>query len=123
MRTRLTPAVLAVLALSAAGCSSDGGGDGKPDRPAATRTVTAKPTATPSLSQAEVSRQCSAAVAEAAPGWEDWNVSPGDWQDDPRTPEECLPLADEENPPRGNRAFLDAFIAGLENADDPRARQ
>ncbi|WP_237409623.1 hypothetical protein, partial [Streptomyces sp. M2CJ-2] len=35
----------------------------------------------------------------------------------------CQGLADEEFPPRGNRAFQDALIDGLEMADDPRARQ
>lgn len=62
-------------------------------------------------------------VAEAAPGWDDWNYNPGGWQDDPRTPEVCLGLADDEVPSRGNRAFMDALIAGLEMADDPRANQ
>jgi hypothetical protein len=68
-------------------------------------------------------RQCSTAVSEAAPDWEDWNYSPGGWQDDPRTPEVCLGLADEVNPPRGNRAFREAFREGLELADAPRAQQ
>ncbi|MEV6408854.1 hypothetical protein AB0M58_38975 [Streptomyces bobili] len=88
-----------------------------------TATATATPTATPSLSQAETMRLCSVAVAEAAPAWEDWNYAPGDWQDDPRTPEVCQGLADEENPPRGNRAFMQVLIDGLEMADDPRAEQ
>lgn len=64
MRTRLTPAVLAVLALAAAGCSSDGSGDGKPDRPAATRTVTAKPT----VDRAAAREQCVDAWAELFEG-------------------------------------------------------
>jgi len=112
-----------ILALGLAACGSSD------DKPAAKPTVTATtpatptPTATPSLSQAETSRQCSVAVSEAAPGWEDWNFSPGGWQDDPRTPAVCQGLADEEFPPRGNRAFMDALIQGLELADDPRARQ
>lgn len=114
-----TTVVLLAAGLALAGCSSSD----KPD-PAPTVTVTATPTpiAPPVLSEAEVKVRCSAAVAEAAPGWEDWNVDPGGWQSDPRTPQECLALADEENPPSGNRAFMDAFINGLEAADDPRAR-
>lgn len=121
----ITATVVSVLALVLSGCSSDGG-DGKPEPAASsnpTVTVPATPTATPSLSQAETARQCSVAVAEAAPGWEDWNFDVGGWQDDPRTPEVCLGLADEEFPPRGNRAFEDALIDGLELADDPRASQ
>lgn len=118
--TTITATVVAVLAVGLAGCSS-----GSDDKPAAkaTKTVTATPTAAPSLSQAETASQCTAAVAEAAPGWEDWSYSPGGWQDDPRTPQVCLGLADEDNPPRGNRAFMAALIDGLEMADDPRARQ
>lgn len=65
---------------------------------------------------------CSEAVSLAAPSWEDWNFDLAAWTEDERTPEECLPLADEEFPPRGNRAFQDALIDGLRLADDPRAR-
>jgi len=104
-------------------CCSTISGDEPQAKATETVTATATPTATPSLSQAETSRLCSVAIAEAAPGWEDWNYSPGGWQDDPRTPEVCQGLADEENPPRGNREFMDALLAGLEMADDPRARQ
>jgi uncharacterized lipoprotein len=119
---RTATALLAATCLALAGCSSSS--DNKPAAKATeTVTATATPTATPSLSQAETSRQCSVAVSEAAPQWEEWNYSPGEWQDDPRTPEVCQGLADEENPPSGNRAFMDALIAGLEMADDPRARQ
>lgn len=111
--------VLAVVCLALAGCSSGVGGE-----PEKTVTVTATPPpATPSLSQAETARLCSVAVAEAAPEWEDWNFDLGGWVDDPRTPEVCKGLADEKFPPRGNRAFQDALIDGLEIADDPRAEQ
>ncbi|MDX3531604.1 hypothetical protein P1P75_35730 [Streptomyces sp. ID05-39B] len=122
MRRTVTALLLTTLTLTASGCGSSNEADDKPSAKA-TVTVTATPTATPSLSQAETSRLCTVAVSEAAPGWEDWNFSPGAWQDDPRTPPVCQGLADEEFPPRGNRAFMDALIDGLELADDPRADQ
>jgi hypothetical protein len=113
---RRTTVLLAVAALALAGCSSGGEPEAK------TVTVTATPPpATPSLSQSETARLCSVAVSEAAPGWDDWNIELGGWEDDPRTPEVCKGLADEEWPPRGNRAFQDAWIDGLQLADDPRA--
>lgn len=123
MRIRTTTVVLlAAACLALAGCT--GPADDKPQaQPTATVTATATPTALPSLSQAETARLCSVAVSEAAPGWDDWSYSPGKWQDDPRTPQVCQGLADEDNPPRGNRAFMDALTDGLEMADDPRARQ
>lgn len=109
-------AVLLACLLALTGCSSGG-------EPEKAVTVTATPApVTPSLSQAETARLCSVAVSEAAPGWDDWNFDLGSWEDDPRTPEVCKGLADEEWPPRGNRAFQDALIDGLELADDPRAR-
>lgn len=120
MRRTATTLLALLLTGAAVGCSSSG--DDKAEaKPRATATVTA--TATPSLGPAEIKRQCSAAVAEAAPGWEDWSFSPGEWADDPRTPKVCLGLKDEEFPPRGNREFLAALIDGLEAADDPRASQ
>jgi hypothetical protein len=122
MRRTVTALLLTTLTLTASGCGSSNEADDKPSAKA-TVTVTATPTATPSLSQAEASRLCTVAVSEAAPGWEDWNFSPGAWQDDPRTPPVCLGLADDEFPPRGNRAFMDALIDGLEMSDDPRADQ
>lgn len=113
---RRTTVLLAAALLALTGCSSGGEPEGRV-------TVTATPPpATPSLSAAETARLCSVAVSEAAPGWEDWNFDLGAWQEDPRTPEVCKGLADEEFPPRGNRAFQDALIDGLELADDPRAR-
>lgn len=115
---RHTTILLAAACLALAGCSSGGDSDAS-SKP--TTTATAAPSVTPSLSQAEIADQCTAAVAEAAPGWDDWDIDLANWQDDPRTPEECKGLADEEFPPRGNRAFQDAWIDGLELADDPRA--
>ncbi len=116
---RRTTVLLTAAALALAGCSSSS--ESEPAKAKATATVTV--TATPSLSHDETMRLCSVAVAEAAPGWDDWNFDLGGWQDDPRTPEACQPLADEDFPPRGNRAFQDALIDGLEMADDPRAEQ
>lgn len=113
---RRTTILLACL-LTLTGCSADR----EPEKAAVTVTATPTPTATPSLSQAETARLCSVAVSEAAPGWDDWNFDLGSWQDDPRTPEACQGLADEVIPSRGNRAFQDALIDGLELADDPRA--
>ncbi|NUV54589.1 hypothetical protein G6W51_17055 [Streptomyces coelicolor] len=127
MRIRTTTAgILAVLALTLTACSGSDDSDGdKAGAPAASTTASAseEPNTEPTLSEDEIKQQCTDAVAEAAPGWDDWNYNPGSWQDDPRTPEECLPLADEQLPARGNRAFMDALIAGLELADDPRASQ
>lgn len=118
---RTTTAILACLLLAGvAGCSDDSRDDPVEAKPS---TATATVTATPSLSQAETARLCSVAVAEAAPGWEDWNFDLGGWVEDPRTPAVCKGLADEKFPPRGNRAFQDALIDGLEIADDPRADQ
>lgn len=118
---RRTTILLAAVCLALAGCSSGG----EPERKTVTVTASATPTptATPSLSQAETKHRCSIAVAEAAPGWEDWNYSPGEWQEDPRTPEVCLGLANEEWQPDGNRAFMDALIDGLDMADHPHADQ
>jgi hypothetical protein len=123
MRIRTTTAaVLAVAALTLTACGSSD--DSKPtEKVTETVTATTTPTAMPSLSQSEISRLCSVAVSEAAPGWDDWNIDLANWQNDPRTPEICKGLANEEFPPRGNRAFQDALIDGLEIADDPRADQ
>lgn len=116
MRHTTTLLTAAVLAL--AGCSSSG----EPQKETVTATTTPPP-ATPSLSHTETMRLCSVAVAEAAPDWDDWNIELDGWETDPRTPEVCKALADKEFPPRGNRAFQDALIDGLEAADDPRASQ
>jgi hypothetical protein len=113
-------AVLLAACLVLAGCSSGGEPD-KKETPAATVTASPTPTAAPSLSQAEAASQCTDAVAEAAPGWTDWNFDFGAWEDDPRTPPVCLGLADEELPSRGNRLFMAALLDGLKLADDPRA--
>ena len=117
---RHTTAILLTAAcLALAGCSSSSD-DSKPQ---ANATATVTVVATPSLSRTETKRLCSVAVAEAAPGWEDWNFDPGNWQDDPRTPEVCKGLVDKDWAPRGNREFQDALLDGLEMADDPRAQQ
>lgn len=109
--------ILLVCLLALTGCSSDA----EPEKPAVTVTATKTPTAQPSLSQAQTVRLCTVAVSEAAPSWDDWNFDLGGWQDDPRTPDACKPLADEEVPSRGNRAFYGALLDGLKLADDPRA--
>lgn len=114
---RHTTALLTAACLLLAGCSSGGG---EPSKETVTVTSTPPP-ATPSLSQAETARLCSVAVSKAAPGWDDWDFDLGSWEEDPRTPAVCKGLADEKFPPRGNRAFQDALIDGLELADDPRA--
>lgn len=116
MRRTATTLLALLLTGTAVSCSSSG--DDKPEaKPRATVTATA----TPSLSPAETKRQCTAAVAEAAPGWEDWNFSPGAWSDDPRTPKVCLGLVDEDDPTQGNRDYMEALLDGLKIADDPRA--
>jgi hypothetical protein len=120
MRHTTTATLLAVLLLAGAavGCTSDG--DDKPEaQPRATLTATAS--ATPSLSPAETKQQCSTAIAEAAPGWDDWNFDPGAWADDPRTPEVCQGLVNEDDPTQGNRDYMEALLDGLKVADDPRA--
>ncbi|MGW0608707.1 hypothetical protein [Streptomyces sp. NPDC002640] len=127
MRTRTaTATVLLTAGLALAGCSSSS--DDKPtaqDTPAATTTEAParEPSAEPSLDQEDVANRCTAEIAEVAPSWEGWSFDPGGWQDDPRTPEVCLGLADEAHPSSGNRAFMAALVEGLELADDPRANQ
>ncbi|MER6612698.1 hypothetical protein [Streptomyces xantholiticus] len=98
------------------GCSSNDKGDAKPEAatPKVPTTVTA--TATQVLSEEEISQQCTNAVAEAAPGWDDWNLDIAGWKDDPKTPEVCKTL--------DNLAFHKAFVDGLDNAaacDTPAA--
>ena len=117
MRHTTTATLLTVLLAGAAvGCTSDG--DDKPEaQPRATLTASA----TPSLSPAETKQQCSTAIAEAAPGWDDWNFDPGAWSDDPRTPEVCQGLVNEDDPTQGNRDYMEALLDGLKVADDPRA--
>ncbi|MEW2267882.1 hypothetical protein [Streptomyces sp. NPDC047868] len=119
MRRTTTVLLCTAATIALAGCSS--GSDREDQKPAAKKPNATTATASPSLSRDETARQCSLAVAEAAPAWEDWSFSPGGWQDDPRTPDVCQGLADVENPPRGNREFMAALLDGLELADDPRA--
>ncbi|MFE7072698.1 hypothetical protein ACFU96_21710 [Streptomyces sp. NPDC057620] len=115
--TIVTLLLAATLALTGCGSSDN---SSEPDKPAkATVTVTA----TPKLSREETKLQCTDAISEAAPGWEDWNYSPGEWADDPRTPDVCQGLVDEDDPTQGNRDFLQALLDGLDAADDPRAEQ
>lgn len=112
--------LLAACLLALAGCSS--GGEPEAEKATVTATPSPTPSTSPSLSQDEIASACTDAVAEAAPGWEDWSFDPGGWQEDPRTPKVCLGLADEDWPPRGNRAYMDALIQGLKLADDPRGK-
>ncbi|MFC8515498.1 hypothetical protein [Streptomyces sp. NPDC057257] len=116
---RRTTVLLACLLLAPVGCSSSGSDSAGAKPSAVTKTVTASP----SLSRDETKTQCADAVAEAAPGWDDWNYSPGEWADDPRTPPVCLGLVDEADPTQGNRDFMGALLDGLDRADDPRASQ
>ncbi|MGW1039344.1 hypothetical protein [Streptomyces sp. NPDC002547] len=118
MRTRTTVALAAALTtgLLLTACSSNDNTDTKPkaSTPEPAATVTA--TATELLSKEEISQQCTDAVAEAAPEWNDWNLSPTGWQDDPRTPEACKTLDD--------LTFNIAYIKGLDVAaacDTPAA--
>jgi ABC-type glycerol-3-phosphate transport system substrate-binding protein len=119
---RTTTVVLLACLLAIAGCSSGG----TPEKTTVTVTATPTPSVSPVvLNEAEAKAQCTAAVAEAAPGWADWNIDPGGWQNDPKTPQECLALADlaePSDPSAGNRAYMDAVLDGLRLADDPRAR-
>jgi ABC-type glycerol-3-phosphate transport system substrate-binding protein len=120
MRNATATLLALLLAGAAVGCSSSG--DSKADaKPLATITVTKS--AAPSLSRDEIMQQCTDAVAEAAPGWDDWNFDPGAWADDPRTPKVCLGLKDDADPTQGNRDYARALIDGLNAADDPRASQ
>lgn len=124
VRTATTAVITAaIFAAGLTACGSNGAEAKPTEKTTVTVAAPTTPTAAPSLSQAETAQQCSVAVSEAAPEWEDWNFDLGNWQDDPRTPEVCQGLADETFPPRGNRAFQDALIDGLELADDPRANQ
>ncbi|KAA0935126.1 hypothetical protein [Streptomyces apricus] len=96
------------------GCSSNDKNDAKPE--AATPKAPASVTATQVLSEEEISQQCTDAVAEAAPGWEDWNLDIAGWKDATETPEVCKSL--------DNLAFHQAFIDGLDIAaacDTPAA--
>lgn len=118
MRRTATAVLTCLLLAAAAACSSSGDDAARPTPSAVTTTVAASP----SLSRDEVKTACADAVAEAAPGWDDWNFDPGGWADDPRTPEVCLGLVDEADATQGNRDFMAALLDGLGRVDDPRAR-
>jgi hypothetical protein len=119
---RTTAALLTATCLALAGCSSGGEPATKTVTVTATPTAaSATPAAAPAVNRAETKSLCTDAVADAAPGWEDWNFDPGAWPDDPRTPAVCLGLVDEADPTQGNRDFMGALLDGLGMADDPRA--
>ncbi|MDX3098979.1 hypothetical protein PV417_31500 [Streptomyces sp. ME19-03-3] len=110
---RQTITILAAAALLAVtGCSSNDQPAAE-NKPKAAVTVTATATATATVPKEEIIQQCTDAVAEAAPGWADWNLDLKGWKTDPQTPEVCKSLE--------NLDFYDAFVAGLDAADDPRA--
>ena len=118
MRARTTVALAAALTagLLLAACSNhaSAGANSKASTPKPAPTVTA--TATQVLSEEEISQQCTDAVAEAAPEWDDWNLDLEGWKDDPKTPEACKTL--------DNLAFNSAYIKGLDIAaacDTPAA--
>lgn len=106
-RHRTTTAALLVAAsLALTGCSTDSSNQATPE-PAATVTVTAPPEPEP-LTEGETVAQCTLAVSESAPGWDDWNINLGKWKDDPRTPAVCKTL--------DNLAYHGAYLDGLELA-------
>lgn len=117
MRIRTAAAALTAAALlPLTACSSSDTTDAKPkaSTPETSATVTA--TATQVLSEEEISQQCTDAVAEAAPGWDDWNLDVADWKDDPKTPEVCKSL--------DSLDFHIAYVEGLDIAaacDTPAA--
>lgn len=113
-RTTTALLVLALACAGSAGCSSSGE-PAADSRPTAPVTVTATATATEVATEEEIIEQCTDAVAEAAPGWDDWSVKVEGWKSDPRTPEVCKSLE--------NLDYMDALIDGLNAADDPRASQ
>lgn len=104
MRTRLTAATLGTaLLLAGTGCSSD-----SEPKPTPTKTVTV--TATPTLSKAELTQQCTDAVA-LLPAGDDGSVP-----FEP-VPTECAALAENE--------YLDAYMDGINqgNRDALQDRQ
>lgn len=107
---RTTPAVAAALIAAAmlltAGCS--GSSDTAEAKPRPTTTVTTTAPAPEPLTEEETTAQCTQAVAEAAPGWDDWNIDLENWKNDPRTPEVCKTL--------DNLAYNGAYLDGLDTA-------
>ena len=108
LRTRTVTAglLLAGLLLTGCGTSSDSGTDNKP-APAPATVTAAAPEPAP-LTEEETIEQCTTAVAEAAPGWDDWNIDLAGWEDDPRTPRVCKTLRAAD--------FLGALTDGLDTA-------
>jgi hypothetical protein len=103
MRTTATAALTAVLLLTTTAC---GGSSGDKAEPAPTVTVTKEPEPAPEpLTEEETIEQCTDAVAEAAPEWDDWSIPIEGWEDDPETPEVCKTL--------DTRDYMDAFLEGL----------
>ncbi|WP_416976698.1 hypothetical protein [Streptomyces sp. T028] len=116
MSTRTALATIAILAATLTGCGSSDNADAKPKAGLSEPAVTITATATKLLSEEEVSQQCTDAVAEAAPEWDDWNLDLAGWQEDPKTPEVCKTL--------DNLTFNIAFLKGLDIAaacDTPAA--
>lgn len=119
MNTRTASAALAVAVTAGLLLGACSGGDStddkaKADTPTPAATVTA--TATKLLSEEEISQQCTDAVADAAPGWDDWNLDFAGYKDNPQVPEACKGL--------DTLAFSDAYVEGLDIAaacDTPAA--
>ncbi|WP_062644394.1 hypothetical protein [Streptomyces maremycinicus] len=112
--TALAAALTAGLLLGACSSSDSTDGEAKADTPKPAETVTA--TATKLLSEEEISQQCTDAVADAAPGWNDWNLDFAGYKDNPQVPEVCKGL--------DTLAFSDAYVEGLDVAaacDTPAA--
>ena len=110
LRTRTVTAglLLAGLLLTGCGTSSDSGTDNKPAPAPATITAAAPAPEPAPLTEEETIEQCTTAVAEAAPGWDDWNIDLAGWEDDPRTPGVCKTLRAAD--------FLGALTDGLDTA-------
>lgn len=60
------------------------------------------------LTEEEAIEQCTDAIAEAAPEWDDWTVDVDGWENDPETPEVCKSLETLD--------YMDAFTEGLDIA-------
>ncbi|MFD5016921.1 hypothetical protein [Streptomyces chartreusis] len=89
--TAIITAALLITGLTA-GCSSNDKDDAKPEAAPPKAPATVNATATQVLSEEQISQQCTDAVAEAAPGWDDWDLDIAGWKDDPKTPQVCKAL-------------------------------